>query len=97
MSQAEPQSDSPTTEPMQQNSRPSGERAAVFLVVVDNSPEMHVALRWASLRARRSSSEGHRGDRRSPQVNLDAVARGGFQVSAEFLPLAAILCKSLSR
>jgi nucleotide-binding universal stress UspA family protein len=31
-----------------------GERPAIFLVVVDNSPEMHVALRWASLRARRT-------------------------------------------
>ncbi len=30
------------------------ERAAVFLVVVDKSPEMRVALRWASLRARRT-------------------------------------------
>jgi len=31
-----------------------GDRPAVFLVVVDNSPEMRVALRWASLRARRT-------------------------------------------
>ena len=30
-------------------------RPAVFLVVVDNTPEMRVALRWASLRARRTS------------------------------------------
>lgn len=29
-------------------------RPAVFLVVVDNTPEMGVALRWASLRARRT-------------------------------------------
>lgn len=33
---------------------PANERSAVFLVVVDNSPEMRVALRWASLRARRT-------------------------------------------
>ena len=32
----------------------AAERPAVFLVVVDNSPEMGVALRWASLRARRT-------------------------------------------
>ncbi len=31
-----------------------GGRSAVFLVVVDNTPEMGVALRWASLRARRT-------------------------------------------
>lgn len=47
-------SDSPATDHAQQNDRPTGERAAVFLVVVDNSPEMRVALRWASLRARRT-------------------------------------------
>ena len=32
----------------------AGDRPAVFLVVVDNSPEMRVALRWASLHARRT-------------------------------------------
>ena len=32
----------------------AGDRAAIFLVVVDNSPEMRVALRWASLHARRT-------------------------------------------
>ncbi len=30
------------------------DRPAVFLVVVDNTPEMRVALRWASRRARRT-------------------------------------------
>lgn len=34
--------------------RAPGERPAVFLVVVDNTPEMGVALRWASRRARRT-------------------------------------------
>jgi nucleotide-binding universal stress UspA family protein len=36
------------------HSAETGDRPAVFLVVVDNTPEMHVALRWASLRARRT-------------------------------------------
>lgn len=42
--------------------RPAGDAEtgrALFLVVVDNTPEMHVALRWASLRARRTG--GHVG------------------------------------
>ena len=34
-----------------------GDRPAIFLVVVDNSPEMGVALRWASLRARRTGGK----------------------------------------
>jgi nucleotide-binding universal stress UspA family protein len=36
------------------HSTAAGDRPAVFLVVVDNSPEMRFALRWASLRARRT-------------------------------------------
>ncbi len=36
------------------NSRPAQGSPNVFLVVVDNSPEMKVALRWACLRARRT-------------------------------------------
>jgi nucleotide-binding universal stress UspA family protein len=36
------------------HSEAAGDRPAVFLVVVDNTPEMRVALRWASLRARRT-------------------------------------------
>ncbi|MEP4380407.1 MAG: universal stress protein [Alphaproteobacteria bacterium] len=46
--------DSPAHENTQDHNPTTGERAAVFLVVVDNSPEMRVALRWASLRARRT-------------------------------------------
>ncbi|MEK9832074.1 MAG: universal stress protein, partial [Rhodospirillaceae bacterium] len=49
------------------------DRAAVFLVVVDNSPEMGVALRWASLRARRTGG----------RVGLVRVRRGAdFQHGA---------------
>ncbi|MGB0571897.1 MAG: universal stress protein [Alphaproteobacteria bacterium] len=47
-------SDSPNTPQPPTSDKPTGDRAAVFLVVVDNSPEMRVALRWASLRARRT-------------------------------------------
>ncbi len=46
--------------------------------------------------SRRSASEGHRGDRRSPQVNPQAAARGGFHVPAEFRLSVAFLCRSLS-
>ncbi|MEK9899883.1 MAG: universal stress protein [Rhodospirillaceae bacterium] len=51
------------------------DRAAVFLVVVDNSPEMGVALRWASLRARRTGG----------RVGLVRVIRG-----ADFQHWAAV-------
>ncbi|MBO6782035.1 MAG: universal stress protein [Alphaproteobacteria bacterium] len=47
-------SDSQTDSPANEDLGSSEGRPAVFLVVVDNSPEMHVALRWASLRARRT-------------------------------------------
>ncbi|MBS27306.1 MAG: universal stress protein [Alphaproteobacteria bacterium] len=47
-------SDSPSPDIEASNDKPATERSAVFLVVVDNSPEMRVALRWASLRARRT-------------------------------------------
>jgi nucleotide-binding universal stress UspA family protein len=47
-------SDSTPINRPQESDRSTGERAAIFLVVVDNSPEMRVALRWASLRARRT-------------------------------------------
>ena len=47
-------SDSSSVNRPQESDRSAGERAAIFLVVVDNSPEMRVALRWASLRARRT-------------------------------------------
>tara|TARA_A100001037_G_C15084671_1_gene606045 strand:+ start:998 stop:1522 length:525 start_codon:yes stop_codon:yes gene_type:complete len=50
-------SDAPAVSPAPEGNRPTGERAAVFLVVVDNSPEMRVALRWASLRARRTGGK----------------------------------------
>ena len=48
---------SPNT-PFLGSDRSTNERAAIFLVVVDNSPEMRVALRWASLRARRTGGKG---------------------------------------
>lgn len=44
----------PATDSGTAGERASGERPAIFLVVVDNTPEMRVALRWASLRARRT-------------------------------------------
>ena len=47
-------SDSTANSHAPEGERSPEERAAVFLVVVDNSPEMRVALRWASLRARRT-------------------------------------------
>lgn len=53
----------------------SSDRAAVFLVVVDNSPEMGVALRWASLRACRTGG----------RVGLVRVIRG-----ADFQHWAAV-------
>jgi nucleotide-binding universal stress UspA family protein len=68
-------SDSPATKNSQKSDRSTGERAAVFLVVVDNSPEMRVALRWASLRARRTGG----------RVGLVRIIRG-----ADFQHWAAI-------
>ena len=47
-------SDSLTPDSALGHSTAAGDRPAVFLVVVDSSPEMRVALRWASLRARRT-------------------------------------------
>src|SRR3546814_4068429 len=50
-------SDASTTAPADAPAQPGTGSAGLFLVVVDNTPEMRVALRWASLRARRT--RGH--------------------------------------
>jgi nucleotide-binding universal stress UspA family protein len=52
-------SDASPTSPTDAPAQPGAATPGLFLVVVDNTPEMRVALRWASRRARRTG--GHVG------------------------------------